>query len=293
MDDIIRRVQLKELEILKIFQDICGRHNLRYFAIGGTCIGAVRHKGFIPWDDDIDVAMPYEDFVKFIALAENELPEKYGIMHYTHSKHYTLNYFIRVHDKSTSFIQSYFREYTDRYEGIFIDVYPVHGLPKSEFATKIVMAKAHFFKKCNYKLRFPISTCPSLHGKIFWLTMSPLKLFLPYYYFTLKQEKMMSKYPFGCSDKVIFPWRREKPYEGSKKRNIFMYEDFKDTLEVPFEDGTIRIPAGYDSYLRSDFGDYMSLPPEEERISHHSEGTIIDFDRPYTYYIAEKEAGRL
>ena len=70
----IRSVQLRELEILKVFQDICSRHNLRYFAIGGTCLGAVRHKGFIPWDDDVDVAMPYEDYAKFKAIARTELP---------------------------------------------------------------------------------------------------------------------------------------------------------------------------------------------------------------------------
>lgn len=77
---LTRRIQLKELEILKVFQNICRRHGLRYFAIGGTCLGAVRHKGFIPWDDDIDVAMPYEDYLEFQRIAETDLPDNYGIL---------------------------------------------------------------------------------------------------------------------------------------------------------------------------------------------------------------------
>ncbi|MBR1604027.1 MAG: LicD family protein [Synergistaceae bacterium] len=73
--ETVRKIQLAELDIFKAFKAICDRHNLRYFAIGGTCIGAIRHKGFVPWDDDMDVAMPYEDYKKFFEIAKTELPE--------------------------------------------------------------------------------------------------------------------------------------------------------------------------------------------------------------------------
>ena len=99
---LTRRIQLKELEILKVFQDICRRHGLRYFAIGGTCLGAVRHKGFIPWDDDIDVAMPYEDYLEFQRIAETDLPESYGILNPHTTKHCRFDYYIKLHDKTTS-----------------------------------------------------------------------------------------------------------------------------------------------------------------------------------------------
>ena len=99
---LTRRIQLKELEILKVFQDICRRHGLRYFAIGGTCLGAVRHKGFIPWDDDIDVAMPYEDYLEFQRIAETDLPDNYGILSPHTSKHCLFDYYTKLHDKTTS-----------------------------------------------------------------------------------------------------------------------------------------------------------------------------------------------
>ncbi|MBQ3376643.1 MAG: LicD family protein, partial [Synergistaceae bacterium] len=91
-------MQLVELDIFKAFKAICEKHNLRYFAIGGTCIGAVRHHGFIPWDDDMDVAMPYEDYVKFFEVAPSELPEKYKFIHPT------VDGISRIYDEKTTMI---------------------------------------------------------------------------------------------------------------------------------------------------------------------------------------------
>ncbi len=295
MDDnssLIRRVQLKQLEIIKVFQDICRRHGLRYFAIGGTCLGAIRHGGFIPWDDDIDVGMPYEDYAKFLALAKNELPENYAVLSYTSGKHFSMHHYIKLHDTRTTFIEDGTLQYFDRYSGVFVDVFPVHGLPENRTERKIVLLLSLIYRKLNTQLRYPFTYMESLKAKLLWLAFIPLRMFLPYYYFTSKNVKMMSKYPFGCSDAIVFMWRSSKTNKAGWYKNTFPYEYFSSTTELPFEDTTIAVPAKYDKYLTMEFGDYMKLPPEEQRINHSSScGTIIDLDKPYTYYL-EKAGAR-
>ena len=297
MDDnlsLTRRTQLKELEVLKVFQDLCRRHNLRYFAIGGTCLGAVRHKGFIPWDDDVDVAMPYEDYVKFCGIAETDpkLKGKYSILHHWHSKiyrSYTCHYFAKFFDTHTTFIENGNLDTPEVYKGIFIDIFPVHGLPKSNLAVKVISLLSTISIGLNMTMRMPFKLMPTTTRKIFWLLLSPFRLVLPFHFCTTSQEKFLSRYPFGCSDRIIFSWRRMKLFKETYD-NIFPYELFKTSTDLPFEDTTISVPAGYDEYLRIEFNDYMKLPPKEKQISAHSIDAIIDLDRPYTYYV-EKARG--
>lgn len=291
MDDnlsLTRKLQLKELEILKVFQEVCKRHNLRYFAIGGTCLGAVRHKGFIPWDDDIDVAMPYEDYTKFLEIAKSELPPTYGILDFT-AKHWTGDCYCKLHDTRTTLIEDDKRSFPDRYCGVFIDIFPLHGSSPNKFVQQLLSYSYYLFTSINNKIRFPFSYYTSLKSRLSWVLSYPLRL-LPYDCLSIKHQNLMRRYPFGCSDKIIFPWRRPQPSREGWYTNIFPYEDFKSAFAMPFEDTIIFVPAGYDEYLRMEFGSYMQLPPEEKRVSYHSHNAIVDFERPYTYY-AEKAGG--
>lgn len=285
---LTRKVQLKELEILKVFQDICKRHSLRYFAIGGTCLGAVRHKGFIPWDDDIDVAMPYEDYAKFKALVKSEMPSYYALHEHDKLKHAAADYYFNIYDTRTTFIFKEAKKYPDEYIGVYIDVFPVHGLPVEPTKSRSVLFMSDLYLKMNNKLRLGFSDMWSVKSRLLWLVSSPLRLFLPYNYFSHRHEAMAVKYPFGCSDKIIFPWRGSKSSKEGWYKNVFNYDDFKNVTEIPFEDTTIAVPSGYDRYLVMEFGDYMQLPPEEQRVSHES--VFIDMERPYTYYVQHPEA---
>ena len=287
---LTRRIQLKELEILKVFQDICRKHNLRYFAIGGTCLGAVRHKGFIPWDDDVDVAMPYEDYVKFLELAKTELPEHYAIFDHLHFKHHWLHYFCKLHDTRTAFIEGVTKRFKDGYLGLFIDIFPVHGFPKNKVMRRLVQIFIFTCRVLNNRRRFPYHKQSSLARKILWIAALPFKLLVPYYFFSKLNEKIMSRYPFGCSDTVNFPWRRPKLKAKGWYSDVFPYEAFKETIDLPFEDTVIAVPKGYDRYLTIEFGDYMTPPTEEAQKRIHSRGAIVDFDRPYTYYQEHPEA---
>ena len=291
---LTRKLQLKELEILKVFQDICTRHNLRYFAIGGTCLGAVRHKGFIPWDDDVDFGMPYEDYIQFMKIAENELPENYGLLTHMNSAHHDCHYFSKIYDKNTAFIENGIESYHDRYCGVWVDIFPIHGAPKSRAAYNFITALCYLLKKLNNSLRFPFSDRLNIRNNIektLWIFASPLKLILPYYYFTQKEANLSGRYKFGCSDRVIFPFRAIKRNPHGWYPRVFYYSDFSRTIDFPFEDTVIPVPCGYDRYLSMEFnGDYMQLPPEEKRHSHHDEDTIIDLERSYKYYIEHPEA---
>lgn len=289
---LTRRIQLKELEVIKVFQDICKRHNLRYFAIGGTCLGAVRHKGFIPWDDDVDFVMPYEDYLKFVDIAKIEFPPNYALYGHRYPKHYTGVCSLRIQDKDTAFFHRAFLSVPEYGIGIHIDLLLINGLPP-EPERKILLRKAEIYRKLNRLIRFyPLGRTmfkTIIKGIIFFLTL-PLRLSLPYDYFLTKTENMINKYRFDCSDKIMFIWRHAKPNRQGWYKKVFFYEDFKSSIEMPFEDTTIAVPVGYDRYLTMDFGDYMTPPPEDKRKIRNYADMIVDFEKSYTYYFDKANA---
>lgn len=293
-DELIRKVQLNELEILKIFQEICKRHNLRYFAIGGTCLGAVRHHGFIPWDDDVDVAMPYEDYVKFLELAEKGLSPRYAVIdHKKPGCDFPSAHACRFHDTNTTMIPRRCIKQSEKYRGVCIDIGAVTGLPSGKFKKKLLLKNLDIYYKLSAKLRDSAFRVRSVKSLLAYLMFLPLRRLNMLDYFSTKSEDTMKKYPFGCSDEILFAWRSSKPNAAGWYKNVFPYEYFADTISVPFEDTSINIPVSFDDYLRMDYGDYVTLPSEENRNLHYVDGGIIDFEHPYTYYVQQKEAGKL
>lgn len=279
---LTRRIQLKALEVLKVFQAICKKHNLRYFAVAGTCLGAVRHKGFIPWDDDLDVGMPYEDYEKFMELAKTELPEHYELLNLNYVESNWFCYFCKLHDTRTTFIERYRMPFKDAYFGVFIDIFPMYGLPNNKAKRNFINFVLGVCNRLNIMRRLPYREQTTLGAKILWILAMPFKVLVPYYFFSNLRIKIMRHYPFGCYDSV--------KSSVSHYRTILQYEDFKETIDLPFEDTTVAVPKGYDRYLTMTYGDYMTPPPEKDRIPAHAQGGIIDLDRPYTYYQTHPEA---
>ncbi|MBQ4429990.1 MAG: LicD family protein, partial [Synergistaceae bacterium] len=244
---LTRKIQLKELEIIKVFQDICRRHGLRFFAIGGTCLGAVRHKGFIPWDDDVDFTMPYEDYLKFAEIAKTELPPNYELYGNHSPRLFSNAYALRIHDRNTAFIDRKMLGIRDLAIGIHIDLLIANGLPPEPERKKVVILSL-LYERLNKLMRL------SNVARNFWRTiakriinilLAPVKLFLPYDYFITKMENLLGKYPIDCSDKIIFPWTNGGVYRKGLYRNVFSYEDFSDSIELPFEDTMLTVPVGY------------------------------------------------
>ena len=283
--DEINKLHQEILSIFKCFKQICQKYKLTYYAIGGTCIGAIRHNGFIPWDDDLDVAMPVEDYLKFREIAKIELTGKYRLYDYMDEKLNKFN-FLKIHDTSTTFVEKEEYQYPKKYKGVYIDIMPIAGIPKNIFLQKLYLNKLLFLTKLDLNNRTPLKYKKTIISKIQWIMIKPLISF-KYDFYTKIIEKNWKKYKINDKNDILFAWRipLNKPYS-----NVFKYEYFSNTKEVNFEDTTIDVPIKYDEYLKKDFGNYMELPPIEKRITHKP--AILDLNKSFIYY-AEKRRKEL
>lgn len=282
------KLQEIELDIFKRFKRLCQDYNLRYFAIGGTCIGAIRHNGFIPWDDDIDVAMPLEDYTKLKEIALRELEYPYSLYTTEKNRHWYAGS-MKMQNENTTFIEKDCFKYEDRHTGAWIDIMPVYGLPQGSIKQYFASILSDIYLFLNRRFRLDYDQQITILNKVLWKMLKVLKRGRNFNYYIEKSERVLGKYPFDNSNKIIFSWR-QRPYFFRKTnyKNVFFYEDFKNDIEVPFEDTTIKVPIGYDRYLRMDFGDYMQLPPLDKRAPRHN-ADIIDMNRSYRYYMEEQK----
>ncbi|MBQ6440331.1 MAG: LicD family protein [Mogibacterium sp.] len=272
-------VQKVILDIFKITADICERHQIPYFAIGGTCLGAVRHKGFIPWDDDLDIAIPIQFFDKFWEAAEKDLQPPY--------KTYTCNnvrtydkIFGKIHNTETAYIEKKEIGYYNAYKGIFVDIMPMSAMPDDAEERETFYTKVLDYKRLNYWRRFPFKVVKSKRKKtkLKWLLMRVAGPYIKVNYYSEKWLDLLRSKPFGSTSTTGYTWSK------NIRRYTFPAELFDKTIELPFEDTTIRCPARYDEYLTLQFGDdYMELPPEEKRLPHHTE--VVDIHNSYKKYI--------
>ena len=243
------------LEVKKL----CEENDITYYGIAGTCLGAVRHKGFIPWDDDLDISVPIEEFDRFLALAKEKLPDYLEIVTYHDHPHFP-RMFARVTDKRTCYVQYYMKYYPDEYHGVFIDVMPMTGKPAG-IAGKVFEQKALWYDYLSQQTMCLFRDNKSLREKLSWLVLKCF--FLPERYFLKKWEAELRKHPVKGSKEILFAWNAKVRYR------TFPAEVFEDHTELEFEGVQVRFPADTDTYLKTEYGDYMKLPPEEKRVGHH------------------------
>ena len=268
----IEELHQYDLEALKAFDKFCKEQGLRYFAIGGTLLGAVRHKGFIPWDDDIDVGMPRPDYDRLISLVE-KFPKPFILEEYRYSKGFQ-SYFMKVRNEQIELLETV-TETKDKRRGYLLDIMPIDGTPNNAIVRKIYYARVLL-------LRF-LCGAANVHTGI--LTSRPkweqqvLKICR-----VLKLYKILTiEKVYRRMDKLFHKQDALKAnYVGTitgayKTREIVPTQYFgmeEEAEYLDFEDMKIRVPKQYDIYLKHMFGDYMQLPPEEKRKVHY-QGTII------------------
>lgn len=258
-----------ELDILKQFINVCDKLNVNYFVIGGTLIGAVRHKGFIPWDDDIDVCMLREDYEKFLREGQKYLDDKYFIQTYKTDNEYPNN-FAKIRNSETTFIESSIKHLNINH-GVYIDIFPLDNLYKyNKFKSKLISYSLlyDFFKQSNNRLKRIFNKI----AKFIYGNQDKIKLC----------EKLDSIYT-KCNNKNIDILTNYCGAWGIKKES-HKKSDFDDYIMLQFEDIQVKAPIGYDRVLKDTYGDYMKLPPKEKQVAHHF-SDVIDTKKSYKEYI--------
>lgn len=274
-----------ECEMLEEFINICNVYKLRYYAISGTALGAVRHNGFIPWDDDLDIGMPRKDYDKFLEVAQQHLSKHLFLQTYD-TEYGCPRFFAKIRNSNTTFIEVGAHKDT-RNRGLYIDVFPLDGFPSNKSQAKKCKKAIKVFDYCiNYvytpfvlrKVIFKSDGIKKIAKRIFgWYLMHTKYRGYDIQQLNSAKEEMCRKFDYDdceyiCSyggvygDKEIIP----KSFMG-------------DGVSVKFENFDMTIPEKYDEYLRHFYNDYLQFPPEEKRSVGHPR-KVVDLEKSYTAY---------
>lgn len=261
-----------QLEMLKIFIEICKQNNFQYFLIHGSCIGAVRHQGFIPWDDDIDVGMPREDYEKFSKCAKEILPTHLFFQTFQTDSEYPTS-FGKIRNSNTTYIEKSSKNLNINH-GIYMDVFPIDGVPSGKLAQKIQIIQKTIYS-ISISRAYSLSVCPGETAFKRFLTKIIYLLYPDISKTVIKRDNLFRKYPYSSSRFVS---------DLGGHCDIVSKDVFgKGTIGI-FEGLEVVLPEKYDEYLTQTYGDYMTLPPTEQQIGHHFYETV-DMNRPYKDYI--------
>jgi len=266
-----------QLEMFIEFIRVCEKEHLQWFVVGGTALGAVRHSGFIPWDDDIDVAMPREDYDKFIKVAQPYLPKHIFLQTIDTDKEY-VNNFAKIRNSNTTYVETSSANMKINH-GVYIDVFPLDG-----FTDKSLLQKVFLFK--DRVLRYEIKNIFIDSSKVSRSFFKSLLdnviriLFSDYKKIGYKRERLLRKYSYEKYNMV-------SNFCGAwGKKEIMPKSFFGSGVKGSFEGIDVILPEKTDEYLKHLYGKYMELPPAEKQVAHHY-CDIIDFEKSYLEYIQD------
>ena len=262
------QIQQRELAMMKYVDEICRREGLTYWMCGGTLLGAVRHQGFIPWDDDVDLMMPRPDYERLLALAPKYSNERFALKHCRFDDQVS-NSWLRVLDLNTQVESSHMVKYG--LECLFLDVFPVDALPANPLLSRLRFARVRvndILMKCARRQGF----YPGERLRILKRLIKALTRGHEPNYYARKTDSFCSR----------------KPLEGARFAGVQVICHYNNrermpiaavqgTVMLPFCDGDYPAPVGWETYLRNIYGDYMKLPPEEKRRPpHNTRARIIE-----------------
>ncbi len=253
----LRRLQETELELLLEFGRVCEKLGLRYYLTAGTLLGAVRHKGFIPWDDDIDVAMPREDYDRLARCGEQSFPAGYVYQEYRTEPKYPF-YFAKLRKRGTR-VEEPALAGIDIEQGIYIDIFPLDwcrkGSRTAELCFKgIKLIDCALLSKGNPNFLFGYDK----KYRFLWKALRPLP---SRRLFALREELRKLT---GCGGRALCTLGGRHGFQ----KESYDAEWFGKTVYGEFEGERFPAPAGWDALLQNMYGDYMKLPPKEERGGH-------------------------
>ncbi len=278
----MKKVWAVELDLLRKFTEVCEKHNLSYFMDGGTLLGAVRHKGFIPWDDDADVIMPREDYNKLWSIASEEFKEPYYFQT-TLSE----NKFFRSHAQlrnsyTTGFIDE--DKNKDINRGIFIDIFVLDNIPEDKWQRNFFRMRISFEKKMFVYLYDIEYKKLSLKNKIFYVFVHLFFRFVSYKkffkYFNIRTLGKYTNVNTTLVGDITLKWRTNVQWERKW---------FEGYVYLPFENLMLRAPKYYNEVLSKQYGDFMKIPEDITASNFKSHGKVtFDPDTPYKEYFKRK-----
>ena len=265
----IEVIHVRLLEMLKRFNEICNENNLTYYLVEGTCLGAVRHKGYIPWDDDLDLAMPRPDYERLATLFENLNDDMLEAMYYKNTKNSPIHY-IKIIDKTTTLIEDRYRYYV---EGLYIDVFPIDGCNPNDMRRnkKVWTIHSMIMKHCSTKSEETFkSNIKACIAKI--IPLSLLHNIL---------EREIKRYSYEESNYVV------NYFSAYAEKEIVPKEFYGTPVLYEFENNFFYGPERAELYLERLYGDYLKLPPKEDRVFRHNY-YYLDLNKPHKKFVNER-----
>lgn len=266
-------LQKKSFELLQIFVSICEKWEIPYFLVCGSALGAAKYGGFIPWDDDIDVGLLRDDYIRFLSIAPKELPEWCFLQNYRTERNFT-HTFSKLRNTNTAFIERNVAKLPMNH-GIFIDIFPLDGYPSNRYQAKLFELK----RKANAIIRYsiyedhPIKKIRS-RNKLLRFFGVYKKVYQAHEYI----EKLYARYSPLTSEL----WCNYGNWQG--KLEYAPKWHYGEGTWATFEGLPVRIPENYDAYLTQKYGDWRNDPPIDKQKTHHL-STIIDTEKSYKCYL--------
>lgn len=278
--EILKKLQETELKLLDKFVSICDKYNLEYYLAGGTLLGAVRHEGFIPWDDDIDVGMPRKDFNKFIEICMKELDKEYFLDCYKTNK-YCYNTFIKLKLNNTIFLEESIENLNINH-GIWIDIFPyddvTKNLGKIEKIKKKLVTYSHTI--CRIKNKNYLGEL----SKSKYLTIKFISFFFSNRFINSMLHKIL-QFNLNKNNKYICSYG--SVYDLDKE--VLEKSDFFPIIELPFAGKKYKCPKNYDKILKKLYGDYMKLPPKKDQRTHNPKMIKFEDGEVHQWVSAKKK----
>lgn len=265
--ELLRKVQLAQLEIANEIKRVCEENDIQYFLADGSLLGAVRHQGFIPWDDDMDFGMLWPEYEKFLQIAPEKLGDQFFLQSWDTDEGYPFA-FAKVLKLGTEFVEDVFQNGQKRNE-LYVDIFPYYPYPLDQ---KLQKKQGRAIQIYKHILMVQTGMTP-------WTRPDGL----------MQKLKVVAMYsPFVLLAKIIGRGKLKKAYAkyltlaiGEKSESFFSADTprfgkttipkdcFGSYTALPFEDTTFSAMEGYILYLKIVYGDYMKLPPEDKRENHH------------------------
>ena len=261
----LKLLQEIELENLRMLMEICEKNHLRYYLIGGSLLGAMRHKGFIPWDDDIDVGLPRPDYNRFVQIAKGYLPDHMDVKTMTSDPNYKC-YFTRLINNKKKIYWDH-GQYT-AVIGVWMDVFPLDGLPENPLLRKLQVFRVKLnkalykFTQIDYVSTNRTNRPLSERVLIRFAQLTRIGRLMNADRRLEKLDQALQRYDYDAS---AYAWNFSGCYG---KREIVPHIQLGGSRTAQFEGMQVSIPEAAEDYLTSIYGDYMKLPPEDQRRSH-------------------------